>query len=66
MKFTQSLDSIQECMRISQLKIILNYHDGNRKFRFHVQGIYGVDVWVEICIWDDEWGMLASYILMYI
>jgi len=33
------------------------YHDGNRKFLFHVQGQYGVDVWVEICIWDDEWGM---------
>ena len=34
------------------------YHDGNRKFIFRVSGEYGVDVWVEICIWDDEWGML--------
>ena len=40
------------------------YHDGNRKFLFrvHDQGQYGVDVWVEICIWDDEWGMLTSII----
>ena len=35
-------------------------HDGNRKFSFHVQGLFGVDVWVEICIWDDEWGMSIS------
>ena len=34
-------------------------HDGNRKFLFLVQGTYGVSVWVEICIWDDEWGMLS-------
>ena len=35
------------------------YHDGNRKFLFHVEGPYGIDVWVEICIWDDEWGMFT-------
>jgi len=32
------------------------YHDGNREFLFRVSGEYGVDVWVLICIWDDEWG----------
>ncbi|XP_065889845.1 uncharacterized protein [Dysidea avara] len=36
------------------------YHDGNRKFLFHVQGLSGVDVWVEICIWDDEWEMYGD------
>jgi len=37
------------------------YHDGNRKFSFHVRGPYGIDVWVEICIWDDEWGMYVQF-----
>ncbi|XP_065890575.1 uncharacterized protein [Dysidea avara] len=36
------------------------YHDGNRKFIFRVSGEYGVDVWVEICIWDDEWEMYGD------
>ena len=50
MKFTQSLYSIQECMS-TYITIKDNpYQDGNRKFLFHVQGIYGVDVWVEVCI----------------
>ena len=33
-------------------------HDGNKKFFLRIQGECGVDVWVEICVWDDEWGML--------
>jgi len=37
------------------------YHDGNRSFLFYVEGDYGVDVWVEICIMDDEWGRLQSF-----
>ena len=37
------------------------YHDGNRKFSFNVEGEYGVDVWVDICIMDDEWGRLQSF-----
>ena len=37
------------------------HHDGNREFLFHVQGDFGVNVWVEICIMDDEWGRLQSF-----
>ena len=42
------------------------YHDGNRKFLFHVDDPYRVDVWVEISIWDDEWGMLMSHLLKFV
>ena len=35
------------------------YHDGNRNFFFLLSDEFGVDVWIEICIWDDEWGMYA-------
>ena len=38
------------------------YHDGNRKLFFTLSNEYGEDVWVEICIWDDEWGMLQIII----
>ena len=41
------------------------YHDGNRKFLFRVHGFL-MDEWVEICILDDEWGMLSSCLLMHI
>jgi len=34
------------------------YHDGNRNLFLTLSNEYGEDVWVEICIWDDEWGML--------
>ncbi|XP_065890879.1 uncharacterized protein [Dysidea avara] len=36
------------------------HHDGNREFLFHVQGDFGVNVWVEICIMDDEWEMFGD------
>ena len=36
-------------------------HDGNKKFFLRVKGECGVDVWVEICIWDDEWGTLYCW-----
>jgi len=49
----------QEEMLCEEITIKDNpYHDGNRKFLFQLSAQQEVDVWVEICIWDDEWGML--------
>ena len=33
--------------------------DGNKNFFLRIQGECGVDVWVEICIWDDESSMFS-------
>ena len=34
------------------------YHYHKKYFFFHLTGECGVDLWIEICIDDDEYGML--------
>ena len=31
-------------------------HDGKRCFFVSITSTCGVDIWITICIWDDEWG----------
>ena len=31
-------------------------HDGNRYFFFRITSKSGINIWIRILIWDDEWG----------
>ena len=34
-----------------------NHHrDGQRFFLFGIKSECGIDIWIQIFIWDDEWG----------
>ena len=37
-------------------------HDGNKRFHVHFRNPSGCipDEWIEICIWDDEWGECSN------
>ena len=51
-KFTYVGESI--CITI---KIIDNLrHDGKRFFLLGILSDCGIDIWIQIFIWDDEWG----------
>ena len=35
-------------------------HDGKRYFLFGITSKYGINIWIQIFIWDDEWGRLYN------
>ena len=35
-------------------------HDGKRFFLFGITSKSGIDIWLQIFIWDDEWGRCAT------
>ena len=35
-------------------------HDGKRFFLFGITSKSGIDIWLQIFIWDDEWGKCAT------
>ena len=35
-------------------------HDGKRFFLFAITSTFGIDIWIQIFIWDDEWSRLYN------
>lgn len=53
---THKFTRIGESIYIA-IKIIDNLrHDGKRFFLFGIVSECGIDIWIQIFIWDDEWG----------
>ena len=41
-------------------------HDGKRFFLFGILSTCGIDIWIQIFIWDDEWGRLKYKFCYYV
>ena len=40
------------------------YHDGRRFFLFGITSDCGINIWIQIFIWDDEWGRLFHILII--